>query len=233
MLALTLANLRASGVVGRIIVVANQCFALKESAGVHAAAGGGDVSFVEGAGSPISSVLKVMDDYPDLCPVLLATADTPLTSAGTIAAFAELGAAADADLAVGLVTRATVEARFAKPGRTFIPLKGAGYTGCNLFLLKNPAALKVVHFWLDIEKNRKKALGLVAAFGFGTLLKVIFRMIDIDAALARVSKVTGATIEAIVLDDPLAAMDVDKPQHLELAREILGAAGDVRDSSDG
>ncbi len=53
MLARTLGVLRASGVVGRILVVANRCFELKENQAVREAGMGGDVSFLEGAGTPV------------------------------------------------------------------------------------------------------------------------------------------------------------------------------------
>lgn len=226
MLVRTLGMLRASGVVGRILVVANRCFELKENPDIREAARVGDVAFLEGADTPVSSVIKILDDYPDLYPVLVTTADNPLVEPETLADFCKAAAAVPELVTVALVARKTVLQRFPNPSRTFTPLKGGAYTGCNMFLLKAPEAHKVVTFWLGIERNRKRALGFVAAFGFGALIKVFFRRIDVHQAVARVAEVIGVSIGAIILDDALAAMDIDRSEHLELAREVLGGGSD-------
>lgn len=224
MLAWVLGALREGGLTGRVLIVANRCYELKDNAAVRAAveARGGTVTFLEGAATPVSSVLSVLEKYDGLYPVFLTTADNALLAGKTVANFLDEALGAYGDVAAGLVTRRTVEAAFPEPGRTFIPLKGDAYTGCNMFVLKSPLALNALRFWLGVERDRKKALRLVAAFGLGTLLLALLRRLDIKMAMRRVSKAVGAETQAVIVDDALAAMDVDRPKHLKLAEDVLG-----------
>lgn len=223
MLARVIGTLQQSGVVDRIFVVANACHELKTDQAVHEAAAEGSVEFLEGAGTPSTSILKILEPYSGLFPVLIVTADNPLLSPEVVADFVARSGEADCDATLGVASRAAVIERFPDAGRTFIRLRGEGYSGCNLFCLRNEKALAAVQFWVDIEKNRKKALRFVAAFGLGTLLRVLFRAIDLDAAMQRASKAIGIDARALVLDAPEAAMDVDRAEHLELVEAYLAA----------
>lgn len=226
MLARLIRTLQQSGAVDRILVVANACHELKSDPAVHEAAeaeGGGSVEFLEGADSPSTSILKILEPYSGLFPVLIATADNPLLRPEVMADFVARSGETDCDVTLGVATMAAVRQRFPNAGRTFIRLRGEGYSGCNLFCLRNEKSLAAVQFWVDIEKNRKKALRFVAAFGLGTLLRVLFRTIDLDAAMQRASKAIGIDACALVLDAPEAAMDVDRPEHLEMVEAYLAA----------
>lgn len=223
MLARVIRTLQQSGAVDRILVVANACHELKSDALVHEAAAGGNVEFLEGAGSPSTSILKILEPHPGLFPLLIATADNPLLRPEVVADFVTRSGETDCDATLGMATMAAVRQRFPDASRTFIRLRGAGYSGCNLFCLRNEKALAAVQFWVGIEKNRKKALRFVAAFGLGTLLRVLFRSIDLDAAMQRASKAIGIDARALVLDAPEAAMDVDRPEHLEMVEAYLAA----------
>lgn len=223
MLARAIRTLRDSGAVERILVVANACHELKADPAVHEAAAGGDVEFLEGADSPSTSILKILEPYSGLFPVLIATADNPLLSPEVVADFVARSAEADGDATLGVAPMTAVKKRFPGASRTFIRLRGEGYSGCNLFCLKNEKALAAVQFWTEIEKDRKKALRFVAAFGLGTLFRVLFRTIGLEAAVERASRVIGIDARPLVLDAAEAAMDVDRPEHLAIVEAYLAA----------
>jgi hypothetical protein len=65
----------------------------------------------------------------------------------------------------------------------------------------------------------------VRAFGWRSLVAYLLGRLTLDEALARASKVIDARLAAVVLPQPEAAIDVDKPADLELAESILARRG--------
>jgi len=204
----------------RILVIANNCRDIEQALRPYAASFSSPVEFVEGAGSPAVSVLeaaKARDTYP----LLIVTGDHPLLSAAAIKEFLTAASKQDADVFAALTARSTVVRAFPKCSRTFIRLGKESYSGANLFLIKTRQGLKVVEFWTKLEKSRKKALKIVSAFGWGNLFRVLLRLTDVDRAMDRISGTVGVGVRAVVLKDPASAMDVDKEEHLKLARSLL------------
>jgi GTP:adenosylcobinamide-phosphate guanylyltransferase len=152
-------------------------------------------------------------------PLFVTTADHALLTPATISAF--LKAARGADVAVGVVERAVVEARFPQSQRTWLRFRRGDWTGANLFWLASPAALPVVESWAAVEQDRKKGWKLIAKFGLGLLLRGLTRTITLQAAVARAGRRLGAEVRAVPLADPLAAVDVDKLSDLALAEAVL------------
>lgn len=78
-------------------------------------------------------------------------------------------------------------------------------------------------FWARVEKDRKKALRLISYFGPVLLVRALTRTITLDAALARIGRRMGLSLNAVRLPFPEAAIDVDKPADVELAEAILAS----------
>ncbi|HET8613820.1 MAG TPA: nucleotidyltransferase family protein [Sphingomonas sp.] len=152
-------------------------------------------------------------------PLFVTTADHALLTPSTIAAF--LAAAGGADVAVGVVERRIVEARFPRTKRTWLRFRGGDWTGANLFWFGGPAALPVIGTWSAVEQDRKKGWKLIARFGPVLLLRALTRTIGLQDAAARAGRRLGAHVRVVALSDPLAAVDVDKPSDLELAEAVL------------
>ncbi len=152
-------------------------------------------------------------------PLLVTTADHVLLTPATIAAF--LAGARGADVAVGVVERRVVAARFADTKRTWLRFRGGAWTGANLFALSSPSALPLLAAWSGVEQDRKRGLKLIGAFGPALLLRAITRTITLPDAIARAGASLGASVRAVPLDDPLAAVDVDRAADLALAEDVL------------
>ncbi len=152
-------------------------------------------------------------------PLFVTTADHALLTPATIAAF--LRGAGDADVAVGMVERRIVEARFPQTRRTWLRFRGGDWSGANLFWFAGPAALPVIETWASVEQDRKKGWKLIAKFGVGLLLRALTRTITIHDAVAQAGRRLGAAVRIVGLADPLAAVDVDKLADLELAEAGL------------
>lgn len=154
-------------------------------------------------------------------PLFVTTADHPLLTPATVADF--IARSAGADLAVGVVEARVVHRRFPDNRRTWLAFRGGRWTGANLFALNGPAALNVLNMWSVVEQDRKKGWKLIARFGFWLLLRALTRTITIEDAIAKAGRRIDARVKAVPLDDPLAAVDVDKPSDLALARMVLAA----------
>lgn len=207
-------TLLATPAIGRVVVMTQDIDAI-------AAALPPDprLSFVaSGDGIATSIVTALRRDQPGF-PVFVTTADHALLTPATVTAF--LAAAAGADVAVGVVERAVVEARFPATARTWLRFRGGHWTGANLFWLAGPRALPVIAAWASVEQDRKKGWRLVSRFGPGLLLRALTRTISLHAAIARAGRQFGAEVRAVPLADPLAAVDVDKPADLTLAEAVL------------
>jgi GTP:adenosylcobinamide-phosphate guanylyltransferase len=151
-------------------------------------------------------------------PILVTTADHALLDAAMIDQFCR--EAEGADLAIGVVTKSALQKRLPQSRRTWIGLRRGKYTGANLFAFGSPKALQAVDLWREVEQDRKRGWRLLLAFGWPGLLGLL-RLRTLDQTLAAMGRKLGLTLRAIRLDDPLAAVDVDKPQDHALVTAIL------------
>ncbi|MEE8295197.1 MAG: nucleotidyltransferase family protein [Sphingomonadales bacterium] len=209
--------------IGDTYVVANRALEIKEGL-IFSGEDVRRVHFLEGADTPVRSVLKTIKDLKLNFPILILTGDNPLLTPDIIDWFTNAALKEDeADVVVALVEKSRVVADYPKMRRTYYHLKGESYGGCNLYALLTPKALGAATFWLGVEKDRKKALKMVASFGFTTLLGALFRTLTIEKALQRASKTLKAEVRALMVPTGRIAIDVDKPDDVPIVEEILKA----------
>ena len=126
---------------------------------------------------------------------------------------------------IGLAEAEVIRDRYPDAIRTFYRFKGLGYSGCNLFLMNTQRSRRVVDFWREMERHRKRPWRLVAAVGVGQLLRFVIGKLSLEDALRHLSDKIGARIDMVAMPYAEAAIDVDKPGDLDLAETILRARG--------
>ena len=151
-------------------------------------------------------------------PLLVTTADHALLDAAMIDQFCS--ESEGADLAIGVVTKSALQKRLPQSRRTWIGLKRGKYTGANLFAFGSAKALKAVALWREVEQDRKKGWRLLLALGWPGLLGLL-RLRTLDQTMEAMGRRLGLSLRAVRLDDPLAAVDVDKPQDYDLVTAIV------------
>ncbi len=179
---------------------------------------------VAAAEGPSASVAGVM--AREGTPLLVTTADHALLRPQWVQEFLDAEPrAGGADAMLALARREAVMA--AAPGtlRTWLRFSDDAYSGCNLFLLRTPAAAGIVQLWRQLEADRKRPLALLSRLGFGYVLRYRFGWLSLAAALARLGRLCGARLSPVFLTDGEAAIDVDKPADLALARELMARRG--------
>jgi GTP:adenosylcobinamide-phosphate guanylyltransferase len=152
-------------------------------------------------------------------PILVTTADHALLRPEMVEAF--IAEAPAADVAFAVVERKVVEGLHPGTRRTWIKFRDGHYSGANLFAMTGPKSLRATEFWAGVEKDRKKALRLLAFLGPTILLGSLTRTLSLAGAARRVGKKLGFELRAVTLPFAEAAIDVDKQADLELAERIL------------
>ncbi len=154
-------------------------------------------------------------------PLLVTTADHALLQSAWIEEFLAADVGRD-DVLVALARRESVQDAVPATQRTWLRFADGDYSGCNLFLLRTPAARGVVALWQQIEADRKRPLALLRRLGFSYALRYRLGWLRLDQALHRLGSIAGASAGAVILGDGRAAIDVDKVADLELVRSLVG-----------
>ncbi len=177
---------------------------------------------VDRSGATIAATLEAICNDPTVAwPVLVTTADHALLDAAMIDDFCTH--AAGADIAIGVVEQRALLARLPASRRTWVKLKGGAYSGANLFVLASPRVAPAIAWWRGVEQDRKKGWRLLLAMGPVLFLGAVLRQLTLDQAARRIGRKLGLEVRAVVMENPLAAVDVDKPEDHALVETLLDA----------
>ena len=182
---------------------------------------GENTETIPATGSAPASVIAAVEQGAIDYPVLITTADHALLTPAMVQHFCQSAEQSPADFTVALATAETVLAAYPQTIRTFFRLSKTRIAGCNLFALHNARGLKLLARWQHLEAVRKKPWRLAAVFGIMPLLRFLTGTLDLESALAIVSRGLGLKVGAVFMPFPEAAIDVDKPADKELAELIL------------
>ena len=175
------------------------------------------VEAIPAAESPSLSVRAALGKLGT--PLLVTTADHALLRPEWVTWFLEhLPEGADiaaAGAAADVVTAAAPETK-----RTFLRFADISLSGCNLFWLATPRAEGAVVAWRRFEAHRKQPLKLAQMLGPGALLAYATGALTLEGALKRLGKLAGVRAGLVRMPFGEAAIDVDKPSDLDLARRL-------------
>ena len=175
-----------------------------------------------GGGSLGEAVMGTLAERPDDFPFLLTTADNALLDLATLDAFL-LGAHGH-DIAVGMVERGVLLARYPDARRTWLKFRSGAWSGANLFWFGSPQVARVLTIWRGVEQQRKKGRAIVGAFGLPILIAVALRLLTIHQAIGRVGRRFDLDAAIVPLPFAEACIDVDKPDDHALVERILKAS---------
>ena len=214
MLARVVETLLKTPAIARIVVLGQEPEALRPVLPVDARIS------VMASGRGISESVQAVAGTPDApWPVLVTTGDHPLLTVGMVEQF--IAGAQGSDVAVSMVERRTVLARYPGNKRTWRHFRGGAYSGANLFALTSGKSRAALSLWAEAEADRKKQFGLLLHFGLPLALRAITRTISLEDGLAAAGKRLGLNAKAVILDQAEAAIDVDKPSDHALVERIL------------
>ena len=179
------------------------------------------VRFCESDGSIAKTILTSIDKYQLNLPVMVTTADNSLLRSEHINDFFFKALNTSSDLAVGMVDKNNLVTQHPESRRTWIQFQDIAVTGCNLFLVKGANANKIIEFWNEFETSPKKLLKLAWSLGPVFFLRYLSKQITLAESFDVISKLLGAKVNPIILENPDIAIDADKLTDIRQIESIL------------
>ena len=218
LLHVTDALLAVDGVV-RIIILAQDSAALRAAPALAPLRTDPRIDWAEadqGISQSLKSVIKRLGE-----PVLVTTADNVLLTPAMVTDF--VAGAQGSDVAVALVERGVLMARYPQSQRTWLKFRGGWWSGANLFHLGGRDVLPLLDFWSSIEQDRKKGLKIIAAFGPWLLLGTVLRLLSVHDGVRRAGLRFGLNARVVPMRQAEACIDADKPADVALIEGVLAA----------
>ena len=226
----TIAALRSSPHVGRIIIVAPRDPAARRALATAAVAddadggdsGNGNGNEIRDAGDTMTESLQSgLRDLPPDELVLVFASDLPVLSRAALEDFIARVRAHDADLVYACVERATHTARFPDVPHTWARLADGTYCGGGGIALRPRVLPRLARLLGRLGRARKNPLRLAAIFGPAVLVRYALGRLTVAAAERRASVLLGAPVRAAICAYPEIAINVDRPSDVPLAESLV------------
>ncbi len=183
------------------------------------------LSFIPNQGGMIENIIaginQVMRVNPSSTRVLLVSSDIPGITAQMVDWEISETSQAPVDICYTVAQRELVERRYPGSRRTFTRLKDVEVCGGDINVVSTSVISTNMAIWEKLIASRKNPLQQAAIMGFDTLLLVLLRALTLEQAVKRITKRLKMSGRAIVTPYAEMAMDVDKPNQLELMRADL------------
>jgi NDP-sugar pyrophosphorylase family protein len=180
------------------------------------------LTFIPNKISMIENILgginKVLEINPSATRVMMVSSDIPAITPEMLDWEIETTLRTDVDLCYTVVKREVVEARYPGSRRTYVKLKDMEVCGGDLNVLHTSVVSMNPEIWERLVATRKNPIKQAAIIGFDTLFLMMFRTLTLDEAVKKVTGHLHMTGRAIVCPYAEIAMDVDKPNQLDLMR---------------
>ena len=186
-----------------------------DAVGAHARALG--LRVLDAAAGPSLSVREGIEALGT--PLLVTTADHALLQPDWITRF-RADTPAGADVAALLARQDVIEAAALGTKRTYLRFADGAWSGCNLFQFTSARSVAALDLWAQVEADRKRPWRIVRRLGVGTLLRYLLGRLTLVQAVAHLGRLAGLDAAAVASPFGLAAVDVDKPEDLNLVRRL-------------
>lgn len=183
--------------------------------------GPGTWTVVPPGDSLVENLRRGVDSLGACDEILVVTSDVPLLGPEDVTEFLRRCREREADLGYPIVERRDCEAAFPGVRRTYVRLSDGAYTGGNVIYLRGDALERVWPFLDRVYAARKRPYALLPLFGFGVAVAVLTGRARVAALERRVERLAGLRARAVAMKRPAIAVDVDKPEDLELAARMI------------
>jgi len=216
----TIAALRATGRIGRIVVIG------PEEVTAHPAARAADAALPEGGESGPSNIRRGLEWVRDASGghadrVLIVTTDLPFITPEAITRFLD-ACPLDLDICIPLLRREEFEARFPDFPLEYVRLRDGEWTmGCAF--LVNPEAIIAHRARIEqVFALRKSQLGMMRLLGPLFIVRFLLKRLTIKDIEQRCLDILGCTGGAIHGCPPELTFDIDLPREYRYAVEHIG-----------
>jgi NDP-sugar pyrophosphorylase family protein len=168
-----------------------------------------------------AGVEKVVEINPSSGHVLVVSSDIPAITSEIVDWLVNTTMQTDHDVYYTVITRQVMEARFPKSKRSYTHLKDVEVCGGDMNMIRTSMVTANDEIWTRILAARKNVFKQASLIGFGTLLLLLLRQLNLESGIKRVCE--RLDISGRVIFSPYAeiGMDIDKPGQLEILRKDL------------
>jgi len=153
--------------------------------------------------------------------VLLVTADIPFVTSEAIDDYVGVCLGAKVDVCYSAIPAEACEKRFPGMRRTYLRTRAGVFTGGNV-VLQRAAVFERQAAMLRVARARRKSPAFLAKMiGWGNLLKLLTRRLELEDIGEAASRLLGVRCRIVVTPWAELGSDVDKPGDLALARSLL------------
>lgn len=183
-----------------------------------------EVHVAEAEGPRFTDTLRAgLAALPEAAHVLLATGDLPLLTPEAVFDFVDHAQGLGADIVYSTVAVGSLRGHYARGRRLTVRLAEGRFTGGNLVLASPHALGRVMDVVESAFAGRKSPLALARILGIGFVLRFLMGRLDIPQIVARGREILGCPADVVISDYPEVCFDIDRPQDLEIASDILAA----------
>lgn len=168
-----------------------------------------------------AGVKKVVEMNPQAEFALVVSSDIPAVTAEAVDWVVNTTMQTADDIYYNVIPKQVMEARFPASRRSYTRLKDVEVCGGDMNVVRCSLATAEGMLWEELIATRKNVLKQAALIGFDTLFLLLFRAINLQKAVQKVSKRLKIKGRAVVCPYAEVGMDVDKPNQLELLRADL------------
>lgn len=154
-------------------------------------------------------------------PLLITTADNVLAEPDYLRGVHEAALASEGDAVVVLATRESIRAAHPDGQRKFYEFSDVAISNCNVFWLRNSAALAATEAFREGGQFAKNRARIAKAFGLWNLVRFRLGWWTLDGAFRAISRRFGVRVVPHVTPDGAFAIDVDNERTYGVAELLL------------
>jgi len=179
------------------------------------------LKFTNACDSPAATIESAIRAAPNGAELLVTTCDHALLTPEMVYYFLSKIDRDTNDAAAACVLQETFTATYPNAKRTFVRLRDFTFSGANLFWFKKDASEPLIEFWRRLEDKRKKPAKMAAEIGLTIGALYLAGMLSKERILSKIKERTNVKVALTPLPFANAAIDVDKPQDIDLVRSII------------
>ncbi|MDR3690138.1 MAG: NTP transferase domain-containing protein [Fimbriimonas sp.] len=213
----TIASLRETGRVGRIVVAGSDEVRKSESAKLA------DLTVASGRSGPesiLNGLKALLAEKNPPAKVVVATTDLPFLTPKLVTDFIDT-CPPNVDLCMPLITKSQYQARFPHSHSTFIPLKDDTWTAGNVYLIDVKALESSMPHLEKVFLVRKSKLGMAKMLGPIFLYRFLRKQLTVPMVEAKIKQMLGCTGAPVLNCAPELAYDIDALDDYEYALKHL------------
>ncbi len=179
-------------------------------------------AWVEATGeSFVDTIMAGLEYHKDCQEALLVTGDLPLLTAEAVDHFVAEALDSGAELCYSMVSAERADSLYGTTGHSAVRLRNGTFTGGNLALVSRQFVARQGEQLKRAFASRKNPIGLVRLLGARFIFRYLLGRLTVADIVQRARQILGCEVMVVNSPYPEISFDVDKPDHVAIARQHL------------